>query len=82
MVIKEDTIAKISWGMLGSMAAGIVAIVAYASTLSASQENTQKQVEELKVRVLAHDQIATDMAVIKAKVESIEQMIREDHDGR
>ena len=68
--IAEDAIAKISWGILAVIGAGLVSGTAYVVSLA-------NAVEVIKQKQVTIETMATDIAVIKTKVESIEKKLGE-----
>ena len=66
--IKEDAIARISWGILISMAVGLVAGTSYIVKLSYASEQHGKQLQDLS-------SLPTDIAVIKEDLKQIRRIV-------
>jgi hypothetical protein len=69
--IREDTLAKISWGVLAFMGVSLMTGTAYVVTLANAQEEVKKQVIELQRKQAETSQLQTDVAVLKSQMDAM-----------
>lgn len=73
--IAEGFIVKASLGILITMSIGLVAGTTYISKLSSASELHAAEIKDLKARLTVEERFATDIAVIKNRIDSIDKKL-------
>lgn len=77
MSIKEDTIVKISAGMLSIMLTGLISLVAYLALTEFRVDANTTHIKTLEKKQDQMNAIQTDIAVIKTQITEINHRLGE-----
>lgn len=72
-VFSEDTIFRVSLGVLVIMAIGLITGTGYAVNFGVVQARQEKDISDLQAKQTDLETLKTDMALVKASVKRIEQ---------
>lgn len=72
---REDTIFRISLGVLITIAVGLITGTAYIVTLSNASDVQGRRIEAVERKQSSIDEIQTDIAVMKQRLDSIDKKL-------